>query len=73
MLSKNLLLFDFRFYLQINEIVNISLLASTEFMPAMHLREPVFVYCVCGHFTKTNDRIKTKKTGDSKYIYIEIF
>ena len=38
-------------------------------MPEMHLRQPPFVYSVCGAFTKNKERIqKFKETGDTSYI-----
>ena len=54
----------------INEIVNEFLLAGDKFMPAMHLRQPVFTYSACGPFTKNKERIqKFKEAGDTSYIY----
>ena len=39
-------------------------------MPEMHLRQPQFVYSVCGPFTRHKERIKKfKQTGDTRYIY----
>ena len=39
-------------------------------MPEMHLRQPQFVYSVCGPFTKNKERIQNfKETGDISYIY----
>ena len=35
-----------------NEIVNKFLLPGVRFMPKMHLRQMVFMYSVCGSFTK---------------------
>ena len=53
-----------------NEIVNKFLLAGNKFMPKMHLRQPRFVYIVCGPFTKKKERIqKFKETRDTSYIY----
>ena len=53
-----------------NEIVNKFLLAGDKFMPEMHLRQPQFVYSVCGPFTKNKERIqKFKETGDRSYTY----
>ena len=52
-----------------NEIVNKFLLASDEFTPEMHLRQPQFVYSTCGPFTKNKERIqKSKETRDTSYI-----
>ena len=53
-----------------NEIVNKFLLTGDEFMPEMHLRQPQFVYCACGPFTKNKEIIqKFKETGDTSHIY----
>ena len=52
-----------------NEIVNKFLLAGDKFMPEMHLRQPQFVYSVCGPFTKNKRIQKFKETGDTSYIY----
>ena len=39
-------------------------------MPEMHLRQPQFVYSVCGPFTRHKERIKEfKQTGATRYIY----
>ena len=39
-------------------------------MPEMHLRQPQFVYSLCGPFTRHKERIKEfKRTGDTRYIY----
>ena len=36
----------------------------------MHLKQPQFVYSVCGPFTRHKERIKKfKQTGDTHYIY----
>ena len=35
-----------------NEIVNKFLFTGVRFMPKMHLRQSVFMYSVCGSFTK---------------------
>ena len=38
-------------------------------MPEMHLRQPQFVYSVCGTFTRHKERIKKfKQTGDTRYV-----
>ena len=45
-------------------------MVGDNFMPEMHIRQPVFTYSVCGPFTKTKERIqKFKQTGDSRYVY----
>ena len=39
-------------------------------MHEMHLRQPGFMYSVCGPFTKNKEQIqKIKETRDSRYIY----
>ena len=39
-------------------------------MPEMHLRQPQFVYSVCGPFTRHKERIKeVKRTGDARLLY----
>ena len=53
-----------------NNIIDKFLLAGDKFMPEMHLRQPQFIYSVCGPFTKQKERIKEfKRTGDTCYIY----
>ena len=53
-----------------NNIINKVLLAGDKFMPEMHLRQPQFVYSVCGPFTRHKERIKKfKRTGDTRYLY----
>ena len=53
-----------------NNIINKFLLAGDKFMSEMHLRQPRFVYSVCGPFTRHKERIKEfKRTGDTRYIY----
>ena len=52
-----------------NKVINKFLLAGDKFMPAMHLRQPQFVYSACGAFTRHKERIKEfKHTGDTRYI-----
>ena len=49
-----------------NEKVNKSLLAGDKFMLEMHLKQPGFIYSVCGPFTKNTERIqKFKEIGDT--------
>ena len=39
-------------------------------MPKMHLKQPGFIYSVCGPFTENKERIqKFKELGDTKYTY----
>ena len=38
-----------------NDIINQFLLAGDNFMPEMHLRQPVFTYSACGPFTKSKE------------------
>ena len=53
-----------------NEIVNTLLLASDNFIPEIHLKQPGFTYSACEPFIKYKERIqKFKGTGDTKYIY----
>ena len=53
-----------------NEIKNKLLLEGDKFMPEMHLRQPGFIYSVCGPFTKHAERIKKfKQTGNTLYIF----
>ena len=53
-----------------NNIINKVLLAGDKFMPEMHLRQPQFVYSVCGPFTRHKERIKKfKRTDDTRYLY----
>ena len=53
-----------------NNVINKFLLAGDKFMPEMHLRQPQFVYSVCGPFTRHKEEIKKiKQTGDTRYIY----
>ena len=50
--------------------INKFLLAGDKFMPEIHLRQPQFVYSVCGPFTRHRERIKEfKRAGDTRYIY----
>ena len=52
-----------------NEIVNKFFLTGDKFIPEMHLRQPRFIYCAYGPFTKKKERIqKIKETGDSRCI-----
>ena len=53
-----------------NQIINKFLLAGDKFMPEMHLRQPGFIYSVCGPFTRNKQRIqKFMQTGDTNYTY----
>ena len=48
-----------------NAIVNKLLLAGDIFMPEMHLKQPRFIYSVCGSFTKYKEKkLKKLKTQD---------
>ena len=56
--------------INMNNIINKSLLAGDKFMPDMHLRQRQFVYRACGPFARHKERIKkSKQTGDTRYIY----
>ena len=53
-----------------NNIINKFLLAGDKFMPELHLRQPQFVYSVCGPFTRHKERIKEfKRTDDTRLLY----
>ena len=54
-----------------NEIVNRSLLAGDEFMPALHLIKPGFTYSACGPFKKTKKEYKNVKKQDIHEIFIK--
>ena len=56
--------------INMNNIINKFLLPGDIFMPEMHLRQPQFVYSVCGPFTRHKERIKEfKRTGDTRLLY----
>ena len=56
--------------INMNNIINKFLLAGVKFMPEMHLRQPQFVYSVCGLLTRHKERIKEfKHTGDTRLLY----
>ena len=44
-----------------NEIVNKFFLTGDKFIPEMHLRQPRFIYCAYGPFTKKKEYKKLKK------------
>ena len=53
-----------------NQIINKFLLASDNFMPEMHLKQPGSTYSGCGPFTENKLRIqKFMQTGDTNFIY----
>ena len=53
-----------------NNIINKFLLAGDKFMSELHLRQPQFVYSVCGPFTRHKERIKEfKRTDDTRLLY----
>ena len=54
-------------------MVNTFLLAGDKFLPEMHLRQPEFIYSICGPFMKNKKRIKTKerKKQDIQDIFIK--
>ena len=58
--------------INMNNIINKFLLAGDKFMPEMHLRQPQFVYSVCGPFTRHKERIKEFKLKVIRVYYIEI-
>ena len=52
--------------INMNNVINKFSLAGDKFMPEMHLKQPEFVYSVCGPFTRHKERIKEfKRTGDT--------
>ena len=51
-----------------NKMVNNFLLAGDKFMPELHLRQPEFIYSVCGPLTKHRERIK--KFGETGNTYV---
>ena len=56
--------------INMNNIINKFLLAGDKFIPEMHLRQPQFVYSVCGPFTRHKEIIKEfKRTGDTRLLY----
>ena len=42
---------------KMNEIVKKFLLAGDKFMPEIHLKQPGFIYSVCGPFTRNKEKI----------------
>ena len=42
-----------------NEILNRFLLAGDKLMPEMHVKQPGFIYSVCGPFTKIKKELKS--------------
>ena len=57
--------------IKMNNINNKFLLAGDKFMPEIHLRQPQFIYSVCGPFTRHRERIKKfKQTDDTRVILI---
>ena len=50
-----------------SKIINKFLLTGNKFMPELHLKQPRFVYSLCGPFTKHTGRIQ-KSYSDSKYL-----
>ena len=42
--------------INVNEILNKSLLAGDVFMPEKHLKQPEFTYSACGLFTKNKKK-----------------
>ena len=53
-----------------NNIINKFLLVGDKFIPEMHLRQPKFVYSVCGPITRHKERIKKfEHTGNTRLLY----
>ena len=65
------IIFCFKLFRKLNEIVNKLLLAGNSLMPEMHLKQPGFTYSACRPFTKSKERTQKlkKKTGDANYNY----
>ena len=56
-----------------NEIVNKYLLVGDKFMPEMHLKQPEFTYSACGPFIKNKRIEKFMQTGDTNFIFKNVF
>ena len=55
---------------KMNKIINKLLLTGDKFIPELHLKQPGFIYSVCGLFTKYCERIqKFRETGNLKHLY----
>ena len=53
-----------------NKTITKFLLAGEKFMSELHLRQPGFTNCICGPFTKHNEKIQTfNEVGNLKYFY----
>ena len=54
-----------------NDIIKKFLLAGDNFMPELHLKDPIVgTYSACSPFTKNKQRIQNfMETGDTRYIY----
>ena len=54
----------------IKSLASSYLLTSNNFLPELHLKEPIFTYGTCGPFTKHHERIqKLRETGNLKHFY----
>ena len=54
----------------VNEIVNMLLLAEDKFMPEMHSKKSGFTDSACAPFTKSKERIQEfMQTGNTDYNY----
>ena len=58
--------------INMNNIIHKFLLAGDKFMPEMHLRQPQFIYSMCGPFTKHRERIKNLNKEVILVIFIEM-
>ena len=58
--------------INMNKVINKFLLADDKFMPEMHLRQPQFVYSLCGPFTRHKERIKKLNKLVIRLIFIEM-
>ena len=57
--------------INMNNIINKSLLAGDKFMSEMHLRQPQFVYSTCGLFTRHKE-LKNLNKLVIRAIFIEM-
>ena len=55
-----------------NSTINKFLLAGDKFMPEMHLKQPQFVYSVCGPFTRHKEKLKNLNKLMIRIIFIEM-
>ena len=53
------------------ETVNKFLLAGDKFMLEMHLRQPEFTFCACGHLQKTKKEYNNLKKQEIRSTFIK--